>query len=149
GTAGAGGPGDLPHRQTPGDPCGARAAQDPQRQDHAPAAPRRRRGPRTRGHLDAGRSERVRSHPGHQGWAELAAPSGRGDQGTAPIGTNPAPGRFLALMSASWVLNEMVTAGVCSGMNLTTHVGNTSLNAPWIMPTSRLFTVTGAPESPG
>ena len=66
-----------------------------------------------------------------------------------PTGTNPDPGRFLAVMSASCVLNDMVTAGVCSGMNLTTHVGNSSLNAPWIMPTSRLFTVTGAPESPG
>ena len=30
-----------------------------------------------------------------------------------------------------------------------TQVGRSSLNAPWIMPTSRLSTVTGAPESPG
>ncbi len=43
----------------------------------------------------------------------------------------------------------MVTAGVCSGMNLTMQVGRSSLKAPWIMPTSLLLTVTGAPESPG
>ena len=52
-------------------------------------------------------------------------------------------------MSASIVLIDIVTAGVCSGMYLTTQVGRSSLNAPWIMPTSRLSTVTGAPESPG
>ena len=34
-------------------------------------------------------------------------------------------------------------------MNLITQVGSSSVNAPWIMPTSLLLTVTGAPESPG
>ena len=61
-------------------------------------------------------------------------------------GTNPEPGRPLATMSASWVLIDIVTAGVCNGMYLMTHVGRSSVNAPCSMPTSLLFTVTGAPE---
>src|SRR6185295_1435460 len=67
----------------------------------------------------------------------------------APTGTKPEPGRFFAVMSASCALIDMATAGVCSGMYFTTHVGRSSAKAPWIMPTSRLLTVTGAPESPG
>ena len=46
-------------------------------------------------------------------------------------------------------MNDITTAGVCSGMYLMMQVGRLSLNAPWIIPTSRLLTVTGAPESPG
>ncbi len=69
--------------------------------------------------------------------------------GAAPTGTKPDPGRFFATMSANCVLNDMFTAGVCSGMYLMMQVGSSSENAPWIMPTSRLLTVTGAPESPG
>jgi hypothetical protein len=44
---------------------------------------------------------------------------------------------------------DIVTAGVCNGMNLTMQVGRSSVKAPWIMPASLLLTVTGAPESPG
>ena len=55
----------------------------------------------------------------------------------------------LALMSARSALIDITTAGVCSGMYLMMHVGRLSLNAPWIIPTSRPLTVTGAPESPG
>ena len=113
--------------------------EDPQRQDHATAAARRRRGSRARRHVDVGRSHRVRGDSGQQVTAR-AHP---------PMGTKPDPGRFLAVMSASTALIDMVTAGVCSGMNLTMQVGRSSVNAPWIMPTSRLLTVTGAPESPG
>ena len=83
--------------------------------------------------FEAIRAEQVVRHAGH-------AP---------PTGTKPDPGRFLAVMSASCGLIDMFTAGVCSGMNLMMQVGSSSVKAPWIMPTSRLLTVTGAPESPG
>ena len=43
-TAGRGGPRDLADRAAAGDPRGAGAAENPQRQDHAPVAARRRRG---------------------------------------------------------------------------------------------------------
>lgn len=55
----------------------------------------------------------------------------------------------MALMSPRIALKDWTTAGVCNGMYLTMHVGKLSLNAPWIIPTSSLLTVTGAPESPG
>ena len=111
--------------------------EDPQRQDHAAAAARRRRGPRTRRHLDAGRPQRLRGDPRQQ------------VERYAPIGTKPEPGRFFAVMSARIELIDIVTAGVCSGMYCVTHVGRSSLKAPWIIPTNWLSTVTGAPESPG
>ena len=56
--------------------------------------------------------------------------SSRYAAGAAPTGTKPDPGRFFAAMSASWVLIDIATAGVCNGMNLTTQVGRSSANAP-------------------
>ena len=46
-------------------------------------------------------------------------------------------------------MNDITTAGVCSGMYLVTQVGRLSLNAPWIIPTNRLSTVTGRPGVAG
>ena len=80
---------------------------------------------------------------------EAIRQQGNATRPDGPTGTKPDPGRFLATMSASWVLIDMATAGVCNGMYLMMQVGSSSAKAPWIMPTSRLLTVTGAPESPG
>jgi hypothetical protein len=41
---------------------------------------------------------------------------------------------------------DIVTTGVCNGMNLTMQVGRSSVKAPWIMPTShRCSRVSGLP----
>jgi len=53
-------------RPAPRNPGRARASQDPQRQDQAPRAARRCRGPRTRRHLHPGRPQRLRSHQQQQ-----------------------------------------------------------------------------------
>ncbi len=58
--------GDREDRPAPRNPRRARASQDPQRQDHAPAAARCRRGPRAGRHLNVGRPQRVRGDPGQQ-----------------------------------------------------------------------------------
>ena len=44
---------------------------------------------------------------------------------------------------------DIVTAGVCNGMNLTMQVGRSAVKAPWIMPTSLLFDGHRGSESPG
>ena len=54
---------DRPDRPAQGDLRRPRPAQDPQRQDHAPPAPRRGRGPRPGRHHHAGRRRRRRGHP--------------------------------------------------------------------------------------
>ena len=41
---------------------------------------------------------------------------------------------------------DIVTDGVCNGMNLTMQAGKSAVKARWIMPTSLLLTVTGAPS---
>ncbi len=54
---------DLPDREAAADHDRARVAQDPLGQDHATPAPRRRRGPRARRHLDAGGPRGLRRDP--------------------------------------------------------------------------------------
>ena len=56
-------PRDRRDRQAEDDLLHARPAQDPQRQDHAPAAARRRRGPQPRRHHHARRRQRRRRDP--------------------------------------------------------------------------------------
>ena len=67
GATGPGREGDLADRPPARNPPRARAAEDAQRQDHAAAVARRRRGPGTRGHVDAARSRCVRGDPKRQG----------------------------------------------------------------------------------
>ena len=73
------GHGDRRDRQAEDDLLHARPAEDPQRQDHAPPAARRRRGPQPRRHDDARRRHRRRRAPapGHRDAARGLTPGGR------------------------------------------------------------------------
>ena len=78
---------DLPH---------ARPAEDPQRQDHAPAAARRRRGPQPRRHHDARRRHRRRRDqaPRHRGAPRGLTPDAgplRSARSGRPTGRIPTP----------------------------------------------------------
>ena len=111
----AGRQGDRKDRAAARDPRRARAAQDPQRQDHAPAAARCRRGPRTRRHVDAGGPQRVRGDPGQQVAATRPARTDRDEARARPV---------LGGDVGQLGVDRHGTAGVCSGMNLTTQVGS-------------------------
>ena len=90
-TAQAGRHGDLPDRPPPRNPRRPRTSEDPQRQDHAPTTARRRRGPRTRRHLNPGRPQRLRSDPREQvatrGSFVSAAGARRGPQARSTLAT--------------------------------------------------------------
>ena len=64
-------PQDRPDREAGEHRLHARAAEDAQRQDHAPAPPRRRRAPRARRHDDARRPDRRRGDQGARGGRDL------------------------------------------------------------------------------